>query len=905
MARKTPPRSTRANLAEYRKKRDFSRTSEPAGADVVRQKPGLEFVLQKHAASHLHYDLRLEMGGVMKSWAVPKGLSVDPGVKRLAMEVEHHPMEYNTFEGTIPKGEYGGGTVMLWDRGTYQAGDALPAVDNPEEVLLEELERGRLHLVFEGERIRGAYTLFRTSRGEGSRKPQWLLVKHDDAHAGGEEPTEVFTTSVVTGRSMEEIAAGKGGRKVWRSNRASPQLAAPPPARPVATSTLLPMKATAAKEVPGGRGWTFEPKYDGIRVLAFVAKGAVTLITRNGNDKARSFPEVTEAIRELETQVGEPLVLDGELVALQDGEPVRFESLQGRMHVADPRRASALAAEQPAALVAFDLLLAGDEVLLGEPWRERRKRLERVLRRREGTTLRLGETSGNAEEMLARARAGGWEGVVAKRTDSRYQPDRRSPDWLKLKLVNRQEMVVGGWTEPKGSRTGFGSLLLGYYTPGGELVYGGHVGTGFTQAMLTDIHRRLRAMERKTSPFATAPKPNEKPHWVSPKLVVEVEFNEWTAQGKLRQASFVGIRDDKDPKEVVREPASLAGRAPSPVGKGDAKGRRASKEAPGRGTTRPAVVQLDELRSEGGGTLELPDGELALTNLKKVFFPRNSRSRALTKGDLLRYYAEMAPQVLPAMQDRPLVLKRFPNGIQGEAFYQQTAPQDVPEGVRVEVLVNDKGEEQLRFVGGSLPTLLYTVQLGAISYDPWHSRLGALEYADYTILDLDPGEGASFRRVIEVARLVQEELDGFGLHGALKTSGASGLHIYLPLPPRTPLEAARLIAEVIATRVASRAPRVATVERTVRKRRRGTVYVDYLQNIQTKTVAGVYAARARPGATVSTPLAWSELEDDLDPRDFTILTVPERVRARGDLWAQGMAKPISFDTLLRAKEAAA
>jgi bifunctional non-homologous end joining protein LigD len=905
-----------SSLAEYRRKRDFRRTPEPPGAPGRRAGAGLAFVVQKHAASHLHFDLRLEAGGVMKSWAVPKGPSLDPAVKRLAVEVEDHPMEYNSFEGTIPRGEYGGGTVMLWDRGTYTVDDLAPGED-PERALLAAHRRGKLSVTFHGERLRGSWALVRTRRGDDEDgKPQWLLIKHEDDTADPERDLAAeATTSVDSGRTMEEIAAGRGGKRTWRSNRAKP--GAPAPARREESveaalpdlSALRPMLATSAAQAPEGEGWTFEPKYDGIRVLAFATADSAVLLTRNGNDKARQFPEAAEALRALAADVGRPVVLDGEVVAVSEGRPGRFGEIQGRMHLEDEREIRRGAADAPVSLVVFDVLLDGDEVWTAKPWTERRAALEGLLRGRTTERLRLGETTADREALLERGRAEGWEGVVAKRTDAPYEPGARTSAWRKLKLEHRQEFVVGGWTEPRNSRQHIGALLLGYYDGDGRLVYAGHTGTGFTQKGLVEMARRLGPLERKTSPFSARVQTNQPAHWASPRVVVEVRFNQWTAEGKLRQPVFLGVRDDKDARDVVREPTGpAAGSSASGGGVADvetaAAGAEAApaKKAPkrarrgaGKGAA-DVVAQVEAVRAAGGdGVLDLPDGRLEVSNLGKAFFTRPKR----TKGDLLAYYARMGDTILPSMKDRPLVLRRFPDGIGGDAFYQQSAPDEVPPGVRVETIVSEDGASQRRLVGGSLATLLYTIQLGAVSYDPWHSRVGKLDFADYTILDLDPGPGASFRKVIHVARWVREELDRFGLHGALKTSGSTGLHIYLPLPPRTPLEAATLVAQIIATRVASLHPETATVERMTRRRPRGTVYVDYLQNILGKTVAGVYAVRAKPGATVSTPLRWDELTDDLNLRDFTMDTVPARVAEVGDLWAEAMKRPNKLTGLLK------
>lgn len=890
-------------LEEYQKKRDFKKTSEPAGRPGRRARGApLRFVIQKHAASHLHYDLRLEMEGVMRSWAVPKGPSLDPSTKRLAMEVEDHPIEYNDFEGTIPAGEYGGGTVMLWDRGTYTPDEPRKG-ESDEEAVLREYRAGKLSITFHGERLKGSFALVRTDTVEGGIRSKWLLIKHRDEHADRRtDITQEVTTSVATGRTMEEIAAGKGGRREWHSNRAGRKKkpAAPAPKAPAETPSFQPMLARSSQSPPKqSTGWTYEPKYDGIRVLAFATGGKVALITRNGHDKSRQFPEVAEAVANLADELGDALVLDGEIVP-RDGDRIgRFEELQGRMHVQDAARVRQLAKETPTALAVFDILLRADEVFIQRPWAERREVLEETLDGYTSAQILLAPTTTDREALVAQARKEGWEGIIAKRVDSRYRPGQRTDDWLKLKIENQQEFVVGGWTEPRKSRPFFGALLLGYYDASGDFVYAGHTGTGFSGDQLHSLYTQLRKLERKTPPFREKPKTNEPAHWVTPKIVVEVRFNEWTRDGKLRQPVFKGVREDKDPREVVRE-------APA-VESSDLSGNKATEPAPASRPQRSREYTDEELdtptaRRFREARADRPDAtvkigrsdSLAVTSLDKVFFPESGH----TKGDLFIYYARMADFILPAMKDRPLVLKRFPNGVEGESFYQQAAPDSPPEGVRVETL-RIEGKKQRRLVGGNLKTLLYTIQLGAISYDPWHSRIQSLDSADYTILDLDPGPEATFRRVLQVARWVKEEMDDFGLHGGLKTSGSRGLHIYLPLPRGTPLEAATLVAQIVATRVAQRHPKEATVERMTKNRPSGTVYVDYLQNILGKTVAGVYAARAKSRPTVSTPLDWDELTDDLDLQQFTIDTVPARVRELGDLWAPAMAKPNNLKALLK------
>lgn len=925
MAASTAGRSkpgARAQLSEYRRKRDFSKTAEPSGDKTPSPASAgrLRFVIQKHAASHLHFDLRLELDGVMKSWAVPKGPSLDPSVKRLAMQVEDHPIDYNTFEGTIPAGQYGGGTVMLWDRGTYSS-DAATGSDDEEDVLREGLRRGDLKITFHGERLHGSFALVRmkySRDGSSSSKPQWLLIKHRDEYASEDDVIADNMTSVDTGRTMEEIATGRS--RVWQSNREpkEPVKKAPVKKEKVSSEKLAallePMYASIGKEVPGS-GWTFEPKFDGIRVLAYVTSDDVRLITRNGKNKSQQFPEIVASLQKLATQLKRSLVLDGEIVALIDGEPARFQELQSRMHVKETAMIARHSSSTPAALILFDLLVDGDDVLLREPWTVRRERLVKRIGKRVTTQLRITDSvEGDGKKMLEQARRQGWEGIIAKQIDSRYEPGNRSRNWLKLKIEFRQEFVIGGFTEPRNNREHIGALLLGYYDRD-RFIYVGHTGGGFTREGLKDMYKRLKPLLTKTSPFAETPKTNERAHWVKPEVVVEVKFSEWTADRRLRQPIFLGVRDDKSAREVGLEGVSVqkkertsdaspgrkavatrAKTAKTPKTTRTSTVSRSRSRAAGRFDKAGIIEQLAALeKKRGDGHVDLGKGQtLKVSNLDKVFFPKEK----FTKGDVMRYYVRIADFILPTIQDRPLVLKRFPNGIDGQSFYQQKAQDTTPPEVRVEIVKNDDGESQPRFIGGDLMTLLYTIQLGAISVDPWHSRVQTCDFADYTIIDLDPGPRANFGRVIQVARWAKELIDGYGLHAAIKTSGSTGLHIYLPLPPRTPNEAATLVAQMIATKVAESHPKEATIERFVKARGAATVYVDYLQNIKGKTVAGPYCVRAKPGATVSTPLKWTELNDDLDPRDFHLGNAADRFERIGDIWAEAMKKKNSLRALV-------
>ena len=694
---------------------------------------------------------------------------------------------------------------------------------------------------------------------------------------------------------------------------------------------LTPMLASIGSGLPEGGSWVFEPKYDGIRILAFAAAGRVRLVSRNGLDKTKQFPEVAEAVLALSKRKKRQFIVDGEIVVLRGDTPARFQELQSRMHVTDTTAIESLRLDTPAALMVFDILLDGKTSLVTESWRVRRKHLAALLQPPgRSNALRLSDVGEDGDAMLAEARRHGWEGVIAKRADSPYEPGRRSRSWIKLKIEKRQEFVVGGWTEPRNSREHIGAILLGYYD-NEQLIYAGHTGTGFSAASLRDMYARLRRLERRESPFTTSPRTNETPHWTRPNVVVEIKFNEWTADGKLRQPVFVGVRDDKPPREVVREPGSLpqpktgskthskqrskrpsSGRVRARAERRFAASMRTSNRPRAKTAYTPArsaitareaarvATALEALESAGeDGVLELPGGagaaELEVSNLDKVFFP----STRHTKGDVMRFYARIAPALLPAIADRPLVMKRFPNGVRGKAFYQQRAPANPPSSVRVESVSDEGLTTQPRLIGGDLATLLYVVQLGAISVDPWHSRVQSVQFADYTIVDLDPGPRAPFGRVIEVAHEVKRVLDELGLHAVPKTSGASGLHVVLPLPTGVPNAGARMIAELVATKVAARIPRIATTERWVNARPKGTVYVDFLQNIRGKTVAGVYSVRAQPQPTVSTPLLWSELTEKLSPLAFTIDTVLPRVREHGDLWAKTMRRPNSLEGIVR------
>ena len=641
-------------------------------------------------------------------------------------------------------------------------------------------------------------------------------------------------------------------------------------------SSTRPMLASTAAAPLDAAGLAYEPKYDGIRALVSITPDSIRVWSRLGNEKTSQLPGLAAALGEWSRGIARPLLLDGEIVALDAcGEPAGFQHLQ-RIHLDALRQGAA----GSAAFIAFDLLRDGDEDIRGLPLRQRRARLERLFAGRAHAYIRLGDQAvGDGRALQARAQAQGWEGLVVKRLDSPYHSGRRSADWRKLKLVRHQTCVVGGWTDPRGSRPFFGALLLGVYDGRGRLQYIGHTGAGFTDAELGRVWKILHALQVRTCPFDVQPKTNEKPHWVKPQVVVEVKFTEWTVEGRLRHPTYLRVRDDVEPASVRREPDQVVRVLAAPRDVAADRGR--PPQALTKTAVRGLLEQLDAIQDGAGdGVLRLPDGSaLEVTNLRKPFWSQP----ALTKGDLFRHYVRVAPYILPVLADRPLVMKRYPNGVAGKPFYQHRAPDKAPAGVRIE-MAQTETETRPHIIGGSLVTLLYTVQLASISQDPWFSRMQSPDTVDHVALDLDPPEGAPFRRVLDVARWVHEELEALGAPGYPKTSGSGGLHVYIPMPPDTPYEAGLLFCQIVATMVAKKHPKAATVERAI-KARGGRIYVDFLQNIRGKTLASAYSARANDFAGVSAPLTWEEIDDGVSPKDFTIETFGARLDAVGDLWA--------------------
>ncbi|HEX4995153.1 MAG TPA: DNA ligase D [Methylomirabilota bacterium] len=848
-ARREKGRRIGPELTTYRKKRDPERTPEPFGGRPPTG--GRLFVVQKHAARRLHYDLRLEMDGVLKSWAVPKGPSVHAEEKRLAVHVEDHPIEYGDFEGVIPPGNYGAGAVIVWDRGWYRSA-------KPEDPLTQ-LARGKLEVEIFGHKMRGRWTLARMS----GKDKDWLLLKKADGAAvppDAAELTERYPQSVLSGLTVEEMANASGRLATIRARLDA--LGAP---RGEVVARRQPFTLATLVEDPfSDPAWLFEIKYDGVRVLASRRGDRVELYGRSGQDTTSRYPEVVRALRALPV---ESFVIDGEIVALDDAGRPSFQRLQPRMALTDPREIERMAAQRPAIGVFFDCLMLDDRDLRKLPLVDRKECL-RLLVPSLGA-VRYGDhvmEEGKAFFELASEQR--LEGMVAKRARSVYS-GARTRDWIKIKCQRRQEFVIGGYTEPQGSRGHFGALHLGVYDgPAGapRLVYVSKVGTGFDQAGLKAIWEKLRPIARATPPFEAGAIPTGRAHhWVEPRLVAEVRFTDWTEDGGLRHPTFIGLRDDKKPlecrrEEVLEEPPLTL---PSPQ-RGEGGEESASPSPPGGGEGRVRG------REEAGPRLKP-------TNVKKVFWP----AEGYTKGDLIAYYERVAPLMLPYLRDRPLVLTRFPDGITGKSFYQKDAPDFAPAWVRTERIYSRDTERDIAYlVVDDVEMLRYVANSGAIPIHLWASRVPSLERPDWLVLDLDP-KGAPFTDVVRVALALRRILERLELPSYVKTSGATGLHILLPLGARYTYEQCRTFARLLAVMGVEAEPEISTVDRPLRARG-GKVYIDFGQNGHGQTIVAPYSLRPLPGAPASCPLEWREVTPRLDPARFTLRTLPVRFDKMAD-----------------------
>jgi bifunctional non-homologous end joining protein LigD len=762
------------SLDEYRRRRERRKTPEPFGKTRTRQGDA-RFVVQRHAARRLHYDFRLERNGALASWAVPKGVPLRRGERHLAVHVEDHPLDYADFEGTIPAGQYGAGTVEIWDRGTYE--------------LVEEKRDGGLTVHLHGERLDGVWTLV-PAHLDGDPK-NWLLLRKDGSSVEG--------------------------------------------------AVYAPMLATRSETLPTGDGWVFEPKWDGFRAIVTIAGGEVTLTSRNGNDLTERFRDVARAsergIRAANA------VLDGEICALDESGRSRFSLLQD--------------GGGTLALVLFDLLELESEPFLERPLIERRAELVRLVRR-DGSVF-VSPQFEDGDALFAAAREQGLEGVVAKRLDSRYRPGRRSADWHKVKLRQTQEVVVVGYTHGQGRRAGgFGALVVAVQEVGG-LRWAGNVGTGFSDDEIERLLRLLKPLVRDETALGEAPKmPRIRRSdvvWVEPRLVAEVEFAEWTREGRLRAPVYVGLREDKPASEVRRDSAPL-----------------------------PLVLKRGRR-------------ELRLSNLDKPFWPEDG----ITKGDLIGYYRDVAEVLVPHLRARPFTMKRYPDGWQGKSFFQKQAPSHMPSWIPRAPFPASTREGEKKVIDYALVNdelaLLWMANMGCIDLHTWASRAGRPEKPDWVMFDLDPSEGVGFEEVIEVARLVKQTLDVLELESFPKTSGSRGIHVLVPIARRHSYAAVREFAGIVAGALARAHPGLATTE-WVKEKRRG-VLVDANQNGPGKTNASVYSVRPKAGAPVSTPLRWEEVVSGLDPSSFTMDAVLDRVAGQGDLFKGALGGGQSLTAALR------
>jgi bifunctional non-homologous end joining protein LigD len=841
-------------LSEYKRKRDFKKTPEPPGGPVAPGKAGaLSFVVQKHAARRLHYDFRLELDGVLKSWAVPRGPSLDPGEKRLAVHVEDHPLEYGGFEGVIPQGQYGGGTVLLWDRGHWTPLDPDPS---------RAYEKGTLKFELDGEKLHGRWALVRMGgrKAAAERADNWLLIKERDAEAlpgSGEAIVEENPLSVESGRAMAQIAADRD--RVWESNHAEPEpepaapkrRTKPPPVRVAgARKAPLPDKLEAqlaklAEAPPDGPEWLHEIKYDGYRLLARIARGQVRLLTRNGLDWTAKFPVLAERMAALPVTTA---VIDGEVVDLDADGTTSFAGLQDK--IASGRTEALF-------FYAFDLLHLDGWDLTPAALEDRKATLARIIPADSAGMLRYSDhQAGNGPGFFAQACRFELEGVVSKRRDKPYRPG-RNDNWLKVKCANREEFVVIGFTDPAGQRHGIGALLLGYYDRAGVLHYAGRVGTGFADDQLKRLRERLDRIELAKCPVAALPKgvPLKGVHWTAPKLVAEVRFGNWTADAILRHASFEGLREDKSATEVVREVPGTGGRA---------------------GKAAKAAGAVEQRARDGSMTVE----GVRLTHPDKVLYP----DQGITKLDLAHYYAAIADWALPHLADRPLSLVRCPEGQGKTCFFQKHVGSGVPDQLgRVEIA--EKSGSETYLVVRDLSGLMALVQIGVLEIHPWGSTTKKLETPDRVTFDLDPDVALPWERVAEAALEIREVLTRLGLQSFAKTTGGKGLHVVVPLTPRLDWDEVKGFTRAVAMRLAEEAPeRYLAV--ASKASRRGRIYIDYLRNSRGATAIGAYSARARPGAPVSTPLFWEEVERAVRPETFTVATVPARLEGlKSDPWA--------------------
>ncbi|MFL6388443.1 MAG: DNA ligase D [Terriglobales bacterium] len=813
------------SLEEYRRKRVFSKTPEPP--DKPSRDEGNRFFIQRHSARRLHYDLRLEMDGVLRSWALPNGPTLDPAIKRLAVHVEDHPLDYGSFEGTIPSGNYGAGSVTLWDRGTYEwLGPKTPA---------QMWESGDLKLRFHGHKILGEFALVRTNRGKGK---DWLLIKKKDfAVRKGWDP-EADTCSVLQGPG--DVSSIEGA-----ANAEMPL-------------TLEPMLATLGTSVPSGSDWLYEVKWDGYRALCFVERGKVRMVSRRGTNLDKQFAAVAQALAQ--SAKADTAIIDGEVVALDDNGNPSFQHLQNLTGFGTKPAHKGMASP-PLNFFAFDLLYLNGYDLRKAALIDRRQLLMSILL--PSDVVRYSEHFvGKGDELLKAVRAKGLEGIIAKQAQSRYE-SKRSPNWIKIKVTCQQDFVVCGYI--LGEREPFGSLVLGYFKDK-KLVYAGNVGSGFTQQSLKAVFEKIKPLVPAKPVLSDVPREIGEVTWVKPELVCAVSFTSWTKDDRLRAPVFLGMRTEVAPEEVVRETGLI--------------GEKLVADETEQESKRETLLPADKVEI----ALDIDGHRLKFTNLNKVFYPADG----YTKRDVINFYSAVADMLVPHLQGRPLSLKRYPNGIDQDYFFQKDAS-GFPDWLHREELADDE-ESKTRVICDDKASLLYLANLGCIDQNPYMSRLGTLEHPDFILIDLDPYH-CGYDRIVEAAQLLREKLRLIGLAGYPKTTGGNGMHIYVPVEPIYSSAQTRQFAEILARWVAAERPDLFTTPRMVSAREKGKVYFDYLQNASGKTISAPYVLRAHPGAPVATPLKWDEVVPGLKPQQFHIANVLRRFERVADLFAGVLNKP--------------
>jgi len=820
---------------------------------------GSTFVVQKHSATRLHYDFRLAIDGTLKSWAVPKGPSQCHADKRLAVQTEDHPLEYGGFEGKIPEGNYGAGSVMVWDRGSFVVEDDPGKLRGPTPDALQQLQRGEIKFSLNGEKLRGSFVLVKLKRSE--KGNEWLLIKHKDAAEDPKWNIEEHDGSVLSGRTIKEIAEEAPPKRSPVPIRAAGVEGARKGAMP---SRIAPMLATLAERPFSDPYWLFEIKWDGVRALAWIEGGALTLRSRNNVDITSRYPELATLPKVF---AASQAILDGEIVALDARGHSDFQRLQERMHVRAPGEKQLR--ETPVVYFAFDLLYCDGYDLRGAPLLERKQLLERLLHASQRFRYSDHQLE-HGKELFELAKESGLEGIVAKRADSAYVGD-RSANWAKLKVNQTLDAVVGGWTEARTEAIPFGSLLLGLYE-GKKLRFIGHVGSGFDAKKHAELNSKWKELAASTCPFESVPETNEKPSWVKPAVVARVKYSGWTQEKYLRHPVFIGLREDVKPEdckwesEVAAGPAAVV-RAPEVVGR-----------------VISGTAQIEQELFNGRAetiTIELDGKRLRFSNLNKVYFPESG----YRKRDLLAYYYRIADYILPLLKDRALVLRRYPDGIQGQAFFQKDLREGVPEWLKTVPIESEERGKQIHYAtADDRASLLFLTGLGCIDHNPWSSRLDDLDHPDYFFFDLDPSDGTEFSVVVTIARALQEKLEELGIVSFLKTSGATGFHIFIPVEPVYTYEQLRTFGEIIARTVTAQHPNLVTNERSVAKRPAGRVLIDVQQNAMGRPLAAAYSVRAFPKAPVSAPVLPHELRSSLRPESFNINTIFARLKEKGDLW---------------------